>query len=174
MEYALRSMNSGTTTGRAFRVDEIFEPCESLPWKYAGACVYMQPRWWMEVHPDREDKLTMARNIGAWCVEMSRKDTHITESCISGIGHTITLLINEDPAQAAAICDAATTNLDDQYICQYSSAARLISYFPVDEALRACEGLPDKKHTDCREQALRDTEDIVENMKNDLQPIRDN
>jgi len=165
MEYDLHSMNTGTTSGRVFRSDELFEPCASLPRKYAGACVYMQPRWWMEVHPDRADNLSMAKKMGRWCTEMSHGDSQVLKDCISGIGHTITLLIDEEPSRTAVICSTATANPDYQLLCQTKSAERLMSYFPVKVALKACDGLPDAQSRVCTQTTLKDTEKIRADME---------
>jgi len=157
MEFGVHSMNTGTAAPRQFRSEIALEPCVSIPDGYLKSCVFWQPTWWIQSHPDRRNHTLMARKMGEWCLQFSASKS-VIENCFNGIGNQIQRLTEDTPSQTAAICSAATSDSNLLYTCHTRSAKRFTFYHSLAESLRACDGLPEHGAEACRTEAKSETE----------------
>jgi hypothetical protein len=164
MEYAVHSMNTGSTNPRLFSEEEKLEPCVSLPQKYREPCAFWQPMWWLAADAEASDGQEMAQRMGLWCKEMSERII-ISEHCIRGIAHMMLKLTHENPSDTVTMCEAATSNRNHRYLCHQKSAERVMYYHSVDDSLLACDGLTKYQRDLCTQKALANTKGIRRDME---------
>lgn len=157
MENIQRMMHDGSIHPLAFEIGKKWQTCEKIDAKYQDVCAFWQPMWWVSaIVPIPKDVEAFATEMGTWCTE-APGGTSAQQYCISSIGNVIYALIGTDAERTAAICAAATKDPGNRYRCQESAARRYLYSIPMEDALRACDGLYPEVRLKCRTNALRAT-----------------
>ncbi|MBP9668733.1 MAG: hypothetical protein KBE09_00380 [Candidatus Pacebacteria bacterium] len=160
MEFLVKSMASGSIEPREFTDARALDPCSTLTNSpHLASCFYWLPVWWMLATPERAQDPLIAEKMGAWCREAPTEEA--TKSCVKGVANRMQLLTNEQPALTYERCAAVTKDPELRYVCQTHAARRFTYYFPLNEALVACMGLPQSKELECRTQATNDSQLIL-------------
>lgn len=159
MEYMLHtSLGDDDDPVLAYQGD-FLAPCRDLATDmFRGACSMRLPDWWMETILQLSTDLENVHALGEYCIRTGHELDMNDSLCFSGIGNSLILQDEYDPEAVVAICEAASSDPEDQFWCKKVAAKHLLDGTTVPQALRICESMTERIYrTECeREVQERD------------------
>ncbi len=150
MEYNLRTMHTGESVIRKPPEGNMYDPCDTVASRFAGACYFWQPQWWFTFYKHQGMTTdSISSRIGELCRELPLGESR--SKCISGFGNDIAQRVAYDPPTIIRQCVLVASSIREQLTCRALAASSL--YSQPQHRARAeeiCDGLVGDSFAVCR------------------------